>query len=132
MKLIREYRTGKMNTRVYEQEKIRNGSSAVDCLFGIAALESLQVSYIALRDTEHSADEGNGSRQFSPDASAGEVLKALEACPGARLYLAGKYKRANAGIGIDQHSGEVSVTMYATQREHMEELTAEIAGLTAG
>lgn len=132
MKLIREYRTGKLNTRVYEQEKIRDELSAADYLFRIAALENLRVEYIALRDPEHSADEGNGSRQFPPDTSAGEIREALAATPCARLYLAGKYKRAHAGIGIDSRSSEVSVTMYAKQREHMEELAAEIAGLTIG
>ena len=130
MKMIREYRTGKLNTRVYELENSRDESSAVDYLFRIAALDNLHAEYIALRDPEHSADEGSGSRQFSPDASAAEIREALAACACARLYLAAKYKRAYAGIGIDRHSSEVSVTMYAKQREHMEELTAEMAELT--
>jgi len=104
----------------------------VDYLFRIASLEKLHVEYIALRDPEHSADEGNSSRQFPPDASAGEIREALAACPCARLYLAGKYRRANAGIGIDMRSSEVSVTMYASQREHMEELAGEISGLAVG
>ena len=132
MKLIREYRTGKLNTKVYGLEGIRDESSATEYLLRIAALENLHAEYIALRDPEHSADEGNGSRQFAPDVSAPEIREALAACACARLYLAAKYKRAYAGIGIDRHSAEVSITMYAKQREHMEELTAEIAGLTVG
>ena len=132
MKLIREYRSGKLNTQVYQQEKTRNGSTAVDYLFSIAALENLHVEYIALRDSEHSADEGNSSRQFPPDTPAGTIREALAACSCARLYLAGKYKRAYAGISIDMQSSEVSVTMYARQREHMEELIAEIAEVGIG
>ena len=130
MKLTREYRTGKLNTLVYQQESIRDESSAVDYLFSIAALENLHVEYIALRDPEHSADEGDSNRQFSPDTSAEVIRETLATYSCARLYLAGKYRRANAGIGIDMRSSEVAVTMYAKQREHMEELVAEIAGVT--
>ncbi len=129
MKLIREYQTGRLITKVYSHPPIRNAASATQFIAGAAAQEFFHAGYIALRDPEHGPDEDNNSRQLLPAAAADEILEAFAAAPCTRLYLSGKYQRANAGIGIDMRSFEVSVTMSAGQQERAEKLAALLAEL---
>lgn len=129
MRLIREYRTGRLNTRVYGSKAVRDAETAARFIAGAAALEEFHAKYIALRDTEHSPDEGNGSRQLRPDAPAEEIRQALAEGSCARLYLSGRYGRANAGIGVDLGNYELSVTLSAGQAERTEKLAAALEKL---
>ena len=127
MELIREYKTGRLVTRVYRHDAVRDMASAISFLIAAAGLERFHPQYISLRDLEHSPDEGNGSRQFPPDVSAEEIQKALAVNPRAKLYLSGRFQRASAGVGIDMLSFELSLTMSAKQKERMEELAAMLS-----
>ncbi len=130
MKLINEYKTGRLNTRVYSSKAIKDTESAVNLIVSAAASEQFRAGYIALLDTEHSADEGNSSIQLPPDASGDEIRKAMDSSHFSRLYLSGKYKRANTGIGIDLHTFDVAVTLSARLKETADELAEQLSEMT--
>ena len=64
MKLTERRSNGKLTTWIYEDESLRSVEAAAGRIAYAAALEGFEPKYIALRDLEHSADEGSDSREL--------------------------------------------------------------------
>ena len=70
MKRIDKRESRRLTTCVYTDEAIRDARSAAECVARAARTEGYRARYIALRDLERGADEGNGSAQLRPGADA--------------------------------------------------------------
>lgn len=128
MNLIEKRSSGKLATWIYEDKLLRSVESAADRIAFAAALEGFEPKYIALRDLEHSADEGNDSRELKADAGKSGILAALAAKPCDRLFLSGKYRGVRVGVGIDLKKFELSITLPDDRLDIMDSLADLLAG----
>lgn len=127
MKLVNERVNGGLTTRVYALDAIRDARSAAEGLLRAAGLAGFEAKYIALRDIQRGADEGNASRELKPDADVREILDALAEQPCDRLYLSGKYEGVRAGVGVDLHTYELSLTLPNGDLAVMDRLAGKLA-----
>lgn len=126
--ILKETRkTRQLVTFVYSSDVVCCFSSAADFLLRAARAEGFTPVSFALRDLSRSADEGNRSREWGPNVSREEMLDAFAKDGGDRLYLAGRFGRANTGIGVDLKSWEIAVTLSRRCAGKIDALIANIA-----
>ena len=128
MKLTERRSNGKLTTWIYEDESLRSVEAAAGRIAYAAALEGFEPKYIALRDLEHSVDEGSDSRELRADAGKNEILAALAAKSCDRLFLSGKYQDVRVGVTIDQKSFGLSITLPEERIDAMEPLANSLDG----
>ncbi len=109
----------------YTDQTIGNRHAAVCAL--VRAAGQLSARYIALRDLEHSGDEGNDSRQLRGDATSQDILEALTEKTCDRLFLAGTWKDVSVGVGISLTDWQIQITLPADRAD----LAEQVAGLLA-
>ena len=126
MKLIEKRESGRLMTTAYQHGVITDRGSAASFIARVAALEEIRPNYIALRDLQHSTDEGSRSRELPGDAPPEEITRFLDQYPYDRLFLSGKYKRLRVGIGIDLKDFILEITLTKGRAVEMEQIAALI------
>lgn len=111
MKRIANQETFGILTCVYGETGLRDAESVARCVERLARLEGFEAKYIALRDLEHGADEGNASRQLRPDAPRQDIVEALLARTYDRLFLSGSFEGARVGVGVDLRTYELMLSV---------------------
>ena len=98
---IGERKNNRLITVIYTDEAAGKKRSAIRLLLKFRKTEGFEPRYITLRDLDHSADEGNHSREMRVGATEKEISDAMAEHPCGKLYLAGSYQGVRTGIGID-------------------------------
>lgn len=129
MKLIEKRENNRLMTWTYLHGDIRDCGSAASFIARIAALEEIKPNFIALRDLQHSTDEGSQSRELPGNAPPEEITRFLDRYPYDRLFLSGKYKRLRVGIGIDLKDFILEITLTKGRTDEMEQIAALIDGI---
>jgi hypothetical protein len=122
MNRIKTRKNRNLITTVYTDEAAGSIESAVRLLIRFRDLDGFEAKYAALRDLDHSADEGNHSREIRTNADESEILNMLASHPCGKLYLGGTYRDIRAGIGIQMKTGEVLITLPGEHADLAEEM----------
>jgi len=126
MNRIKTRKNRSLITTVYTDEAAGSADTAVRLLIRFRDIEGFVAKYAALRDLDHSADEGNHSREIKAAADEREILDMLAVRHCGKLYLAGTYRDIRAGVGINMKASEVLITLPGEHAALADEMVRQV------
>ena len=112
----------RLTTTYFHSSRVTDTVSAAEWLVSAVSLPEMEGRYIALRDLSRSADEGGGGIQLPPSVTPAEILAALKRAGADRLFLAGRYRGTQVGLGVDLNSFELAITVPSGRKDLSEAL----------
>lgn len=122
MNKIKEVADKHVTLRRYSLSGIKDVESAIEWFGKARKISCLTTEYITLKDLTNRNDEGNMSKQLSPDVDINDIYNELSVREIDKVSLSGEYKNKPIVIGVDLNDKTVSITVRNKNRADIEEI----------